>query len=455
MKQGKTSRRELLKSATGGVAAFTIVPRHVLGQGQTPPSEKLNLASIGAGGRAAADIQDITRDPGTRMVALCDVDLRPKRRNAPITAQFPEAKVYQDFRQMLDEMGDKIDAVIVGTPDHTHAVAAMAAIKRRKHVYCEKPLAHSIGEVRALMQAARQYKVVTQLGNQGHSFDTIRVFCEWIWDGAIGDVHTIHCGCPYVNSALDMLPRLSEKEDVPEGLDWDLWLGPAQERPYHSFYLPGRWRSWVPFGNGTIGDWACHVIDPPFWALDLGAPQTITAQVKDYDPKTQGDSFPRGDMITFEFPAKGGRGPVTLFWHSGEDPIPRPKELEEGRKGPNSYGTGGYVCGDKGVIMYGSHGAEPLRIIPEEKMKAYTLPKKTLPRVKSHSDDWLRAIREGGKAGSDFSYGGPLTELAMIGVIALKMPGTKLEWDGPSGRFTNSEEANRHLNPPYRKGWSL
>ena len=272
MRSGKTSRRELLRSATGAVAAFTIVPRHVLGQGQTPPSEKLNIASVGAGGRAAAVIGDVTRDSGTRMVALCDVDLRPKRRNAPIIAQFPDAKVYQDFRKMLDEMGDKIDAVIVGTPDHTHAVAAMAAIKRGKHVYCEKPLAHSIGEVRALMKAAREYQVVTQLGNQGHSFDTIRMFCEWISDGAVGKVHTIHCGCPYVNSALDMLPRLGEKEDVPAGLDWDLWLGPAQERPYHSFYLPGRWRSWVPFGNGTIGDWACHVIDPPFWALDLGAP---------------------------------------------------------------------------------------------------------------------------------------------------------------------------------------
>ncbi len=451
-----TSRRQFLKSASGAVAAFTIVPRHVLGQGQTPPSERLNIASIGAGGQAAADIQQVTRDSGTRIVALCDVDLRPRRRGAPVTAKFPDANVYRDFRKMLDEMGDKIDAVIVGTPDHTHAVAAMAAIKRGKHVYCEKPLAHSVGEVRALMTAAREYKVVTQLGNQGHSYDMIRVFCEWIWDGAIGNVHTIHCGCPYVNSGIDMLPRLSEKEDVPADLDWDLWLGPAQERPYHSFYLPGRWRGWVPFGNGTIGDWACHVVDPPFWALDLGAPKTVVAQVKDYDPKTQGDAFPKGDVITFEFPAKGGRGPITLVWHSGQEPIPRPKELEEGRKGPNSYGTGGYVYGDKGVIMYGSHGAEPVRIIPEEKMRAYTQPKKTLPRVKSHSDDWLRAIREGGKAGSDFAaYGGPLTEIAMLGVIALKLPGTKLEWDAANARFTNCDEANRFIDPPYRQGWTL
>ncbi len=195
--------------------------------------------------------------------------------------------------------------MIVGTPDHTHAVAAMAAIKRGKHVYCEKPLAHSVGEVRALMKAAQEHKVVTQLGNQGHSFDTIRTFCEWIWDGAIGNVHTIHCGCAAINSALDQLPRLGEKEEVPAGLDWDLWLGPAQERPYHSFYLPGRWRSWVPFGNGTIGDWVCHVVDPVFWALDLGAPKTVQAQVKDYDPKTQGDAFPHGRHHHLRVPRQG------------------------------------------------------------------------------------------------------------------------------------------------------
>ncbi len=451
-----TSRRRFLASATGAVTAFTIVPRHVLGQGPTPPSEKLNIAAIGAGGQAAADIKQVARDEGTRIAALCDVDLRTQRRNAPILGQFPQAKVYQDFRKMLDEMGDRIDAVIVGTPDHTHAVASMAAMKRGKHVYCEKPLAHSVGEVRALMKAARQYQVVTQLGNQGHSSDTMRVFREWIEDGAIGNVHTIHCGCPYVNSALEMLPRLSEKEEVPDGLDWDLWLGPARERPYHSFYLPGRWRSWVPFGNGTIGDWACHVVDPPFWTFDLGAPKTITAQVKDYDPQTQGDTFPTGDVITFEFPAKGGRGPITLVWHSGQEAIPRPKELEEGRKGPNSYGTGGYVYGDKGVIMYGSHGADPVRIIPEEKMKAYKQPAKTYPRVRGHHSDWLRAIRQGGTAGSDFTtYGGPLTEIAMLGVIALKMPGTKLEWDASATRFTNCDEANRYLDPPYRAGWTL
>ncbi|MHC4558267.1 MAG: gfo/Idh/MocA family oxidoreductase, partial [Planctomycetota bacterium] len=259
-------------------------------------------------------------------------------------------------------------------------------------------------------------------------------------------------GCRAVNSGINNLPRMSEKHEVPPELEWDLWLGPAKERPYHSFYLPGRWRGWVPFGNGTIGDWACHVIDPVFWALDLGAPRSVVANVNDYDPKTQGDAFPKGDIITFEFPAKAGRGPITLIWHSGTEKIPRAKELDPDRKGVN---TGAYVYGDKGVIMYGSHGANPVRIIPETAMRAYKTPEQKIPRVKGHHHDWLWAIREGEKAGSDFSYGGPLTEIAMLGVIALKMPGTKLQWDAANMLFTNCDEANQFINPPCRKGWTL
>ena len=448
MSRNKTtvSRREFLGGAAAA-ATFLVVPRHVLAQsGTTPPSEKLNIAGIGAGGMGGGDINAVSG--GNNIVALCDVDLR----RASTIKKFPDAKVYRDFRKMFDEMAKNIDAVVVGTPDHTHAVAAMAAITRGKHVYCEKPLAHSVGEVRALMKAAQEHKVVTQLGNQGHSFESCRLLCEWIWDGAIGSVHTVHCGCSAVNSGIDALPRLKQKHDVPAELEWDLWLGPAQERPYCPAYLPGSWRGWVPFGNGTIGDWVCHVVDPVFWALDLGAPKTVVAQAKDYDPKTQGDAYPKGDIITFEFPAKEKRGAVTLVWHSGTERIPRAPDLEPDRK---PVDTGALVYGDKGTITYGSHGAGGVRIIPEAKMKAYKLPEKTIPRAKEHHEDWLRAIREGKKAGSDFSYGGPLTEIALLGVIALKVPGTKLEWDAPNLRFTNSDEANQHLNPPCRQGWSL
>ncbi len=424
-----------------------IVPRHVIaGSGQTPPSEKINIASIGVGGMGHGDVMSVS---GENLVAFCDVD---DTRAAKTFQKLPDVKRFKDFRKMFDAMEKQIDAVTVSTPDHTHAVAAMAAIKRRKHVYCQKPLAHSMDEVRQLMAAARKYDVVTQLGNQGHSFESTRIFCEWIRDGAIGNVHTIHAGCPALNSGIDELAGLKEHPPVPPDLDWDLWLGPAQKRPYHPAYVPGHWRRWVPFGNGTLGDWVCHVVDPVFWALDLGAPATVQAAFKDYDLKTQGDTYPPGLQVTFEFPARGSRGPVTLHWYSGTERVPRPPELEPERK---HVETGAVVIGDKGVITYGSHGASGARIIPESKMRDYKRPEKTLPRVKEHHQDWLDAIRTGRKAGSDFSYGGPLTELALLGIISTKMGGTKLEWDGEKMRFKNCPKANACLRSSYRSGWKL
>lgn len=447
-KKSSLTRRQFVGSLAVAGAGVTIVPRCAVARaGETPPNEKLNIASIGVCGMGGGDLNDVSRE---NIVALCDVHTS---RAAGTFKRFPQAKHFRDFRKMFDQMEKEIDAVTVSTPDHTHTVAAMAAIKRGKHVYCQKPLAHSVYEVRQLMKAAREHKVVTQLGNQGHSFNSIRDFCEWIWDDAIGRVHTIHAGCTAVNSALGQLPRLKEKHEVPAGLDWDLWLGPAQQRPYHPAYLPGAWRGWVPFGNGTVGDWTCHVVDPVFWALDLGAPKTILAEVKDYDPKTQGDAFPRGEKITYEFQSKGRHGAVTMHWYSGTEKIPRPKDLEPQRK---EVGTGAVVLGEAGTIVYGSHGAGGVRIIPEAKMKIYEKPEKKLPRGLEHHRDWLDSIRAGKKAGSDFTtYGGPLTEIAMLGVIAIKLPGTKLEWDAKNMRFTNCPEANEFVNPPYRDGWTL
>ena len=442
------TRRQFLRVAGSSVAAFTLVPRHVVGApGSTPPSERLNIAGIGVGGQGAGDISAVAE--GNNIVALCDVDAR---HSAETFKKFPQAKPYRDFRKMFDDMDKDIDAVVVATPDHTHAVAAMAAIKRGKHVYCEKPLAHSVYEIRELMKAAKEQNVVTQLGNQGHSFDSIRDFCEWIWDGAIGTVHTIHAGCEAVNSGIDELPKLKEQHPVPATIDWDLWLGPAQYRPYHPAYMPGSWRGWVPFGNGTVGDWTCHVVDPVFWALDLGLPTSIQAKVKDYDFKTQGDAFPKGEVITYEFPAKGKRGPVTMHWYSGTERIPQPPELESDEK---AIRTGAVVLGDKGTIVYGSHGAGGVRILPQSKMDAYKRPAKTIPRIREHHQHWVECVRSGKKADSDFSYGGPLTEIALLGVIAIKMAGAKLEWDAPNMRFTNNSDANRYLKPPYRSGWTL
>jgi predicted dehydrogenase len=426
----------------------TLVPRHAVAQsGQTPPSEKLNIAGIGIGGMGGRDISDVAN--GNNIVALCDVDMNYGKGTF---GRHPNAKQFRDFRKMLDEMNKQIDAVVVGTPDHNHAVTAIAAMKHGKHVYCEKPLAHSVYECRQMAKVAKEQNVVSQMGNQGHSYESCRRLVEWVRDGAIGKVHTIHCGCAVVNSGIDQLGELKKEHKVPETLDWDLWLGPAQQRAYCPAYLPYKWRGWVPFGNGTVGDWVCHVVDPVFWALDLGAPKTIVSETPGYDPKTQGDAYPKGEKITFDFPAKGDRGPITMIWYSGTVRIPRADDLEQGR---NPVDTGAVVLGDKGTIMYGSHGADGVRIIPEVKMKAYKLPPKTIPRVRNHREDWLQAIRKGTKAGSDFSYGGPLTEIAMLGVIASKMPGTKLEWDGESIKFTNNDAANELVNPPYRKGWTL
>lgn len=449
MKQ-RLSRRHFLASVSATAAAAHIVPAHVLAGGPgVRPSEKLNIACIGLGWPGKKDTDAVAGS--NNIVALCDVD---DRQSLDFRAKYSAARQFQDARRMFDEMEKQIDAVIVATPDHTHAVLAIAAMRRGKHVYCEKPLAHSIDEVRQMMKVARETNVVTQMGNQGHASDATRDFCEWIWDGAIGNVHTIHAGAHAVNSGLDDLEKIKTPLPTPPGLNWDLWLGPAPERAYNPAYHPFKWRGWTPFGDGTICDWCCHVLDPVFWALDLGAPQTIIAEVKDWDPKTQGDVFPRSDVVTYEFAADAKRGPIELVWYSGAERIPRPPQLEEGHR---MVDTGAVVYGDRGVIMYGSHGAGGVRIIPDTQMKAYTRPKPTLPRIakQGHEMDWIRAIKEGTKAGSDFSYGGRLTEIGLLGSIAIRLPGAKLQWDPQQMQFTNNPQANALLHVPYRAGWSI
>jgi predicted dehydrogenase len=443
------TRRSFLKAAGTTFTGLMIVPRHVVaGSGQTPPSQRVNLAAIGIGGRGFDDLEGLA--PGNNVVALCDVDWTYA---AKTLEKHPGAKQFTDYRLLFDKLGREVDAVVIATPDHTHAVIAMEALRRGKHVYLEKPLAHSIHELRELSQAARRHKVVTQMGNQGHSFGSTRDFCEWIWDGAIGQVHTIHAGLPFSNnSGLDDLPGIGRQVPVPPGLNWDLWLGPAQFRPYNPAYLPGKWRGWIPFGGGTIGDWTCHVVDPVFWALDLGAPLTVQAEVKNWDPKTQGDVFPKGEAVTYEFPGTAKRGAITMKWFTGTEKVPRPPELKSDE---DARGIAAAVYGDKGTIVYGGHGAGGVRLIPDEKMEAYRRPARTLPRVKDHYADWLNAIRTGTKAGADFEYGAALTEVALLGVIAIRLAGTKLAWDEKRTRFTNCREADLMVNPPYRKGWKL
>ena len=373
-------------------------------------------------------------------------------------AKYPKARRFKDYRVMLDEMDREIDAVVIGTPDHTHAVIAMEAMRHKKHVYCEKPLAHSIHDVRELMAAAHKYKVVTQLGNQGHSMDSIRRICEWVRAGAIGQVHTIHAGCDAFKNVYCQIPnlaKLDQRPDVPKGLDYDLWLGPAAFRPYSPLWVPWNWRGWMPFGGGAIGDWICHVLDPAFWALDLDAPSTVHAEVTDYDPVKHGLTYPPATKITFEFPAKNARGAVKLVWYDGDNHIPKPQEFGADDKVP---GIGAIIFGDKGTIVHGSHGGGGGYLLPESLMLQYSgknAPAEKIPRVKGHAWDWAEAIRTGRKAGSNFDYGGPLTQVALLGLIAIQYPGQTLNWNDKRARFTNNDAANAYVHPPYRMGWKL
>lgn len=449
MSHKKETRRRFLTKAGAGIALFHIVPAHVL-RGANKPSEKLNIASIGGGGRAARDIDGVSTE---NIVAIADVD---DRRAAKSYEKYPKAKRYHDFRVMLDELDSQIDAVVVGTPDHTHAVAVLDAIGRGKHVYCEKPLSHSIYESRRMVEAAQAAGVITQMGNQGHSFDYIRQFCEMVWDGAIGDVTEIHITCQAFRELycqIDKIPSLTEKPDIPKELKWDLWLGPASARSYHPVYLPFSWRGWMSFGTGCVGDWICHLMDPSLWALDLGAPTSVRAEVGgDYDPEKHTDCYPSSSKITYEFPAKGDRGPVKLVWFDGGNKMPRPEGMAADEDVPS---VGAIVYGTKGAIVHGSHGAHKPRIIPESLRKDYKMPDPSIPRVENHHVDWLDAVKANKPAGSDFEYGARLTELGLLGAIAVRFPTQKLDWDAEALKFTNFSTANAFVHPPYRESWSL
>ena len=451
------NRRQFIHRASAGVALFNILPGRLLpGAEKLSPAAKVNVAGIGIGSRGGADVGEVA-GLGHNFVALCDVDAKYAEKEF---AKYPGAKQFKDYRVMFDKMGKEIDAVIIGTPDHTHAVIAMEAMRRGKHVYCEKPLAHSVDEVRKLMAAAHQYKVVTQLGNQGHSSGSIRRVCEWVWAGAIGQVHTVHAGCDAFKNVYCQIPNLAkidEHHEVPKTLDYDLWIGPVPFRPYSPLWVPWNWRGWMPFGGGVIGDWICHVVDPTYWALELDAPTTVLAEATDYDPVKHGLTYPPGSKITFEFPARKARGPVKLVWHDGNTTIPKPKDFPADEKVPS---TGAILFGDKGMIVHGSHVGGGCHLLPDKLMEQFSgknAPEQKLARVKggSHALDWTEAIRTGRTAGSNFEYGGPLTQVALLGLIAIRFPGQKLEWDDKGMKFTNHKAANAWLRSTYRRGWKL
>ena len=454
------SRRAFLAAATTSALASgctTAKPNTArVVPGRVSPNGKLNIAGIGVGGMGRANLDASNTE---NIVALCDVD---DAYAAKTYAAYPGAKRFTDFRKMFDGMDKEIDAVIVATPDHTHAVTAMAAMRRGKHVYCQKPLAHSLHEVRRLTETARETGVQTQMGNQGHSSEDIRRLREWIEAGAIGAVREVHAwsdrpvgGDPW--STFPMMKRPSDTPPVPKTLDWGLWLGPAKERPYHPVYCPLTWRGWYDFGTGALGDMGCHILDPSFWALGLGHPTSVQATTTHWEKLVEGETFPRASIVRYEFPARGDMPPVSLTWYDGRLKPPIPRDFAPGQKLDSN---GALLIGEKGTILHGSHGAGNLTLLPKAYAADFKEPAKTLPRVtvggSPHEQDWIRACKDGKPASSNFGdYGGALTEMVLLGVLAMRLKDRKLLWDGAAFQFTNDDEANALVNPPYHNGWTL
>jgi predicted dehydrogenase len=458
------------RAFVGTVAAatgFMIVPRRVLGgPGYQAPSDLVNIATVGyIHGMGSSNTKECAKE---NIVALCDVDesdvAERRLARSKILELCPKATRYRDFRVMLEKQKD-IDAVIVATPDHTHAVVAMAAMQLGKHVYVQKPLTRTVSEARALTEAARRYKVVTQMGNQGHSGEGVRLIEEWIADGAIGPVREVHC---WTNRPIwpQGMPRPIEIPPVPEGLDWNLFIGPSPMRPYHPTYHPFSWRAWYDFGSGALGDMACHVMDAAYTALKLGYPTSVMAylayQVVAVPAEGGGtdnkrleykDSYPPASVIHYTFPARGKKYPeVRLHWYDGGLLPERPADLEPDRHLPES---GTIFVGDKGKLVCETYSESP-RLFPESRMQSYKRPKKSIPRVQgSHEQNWIDAIKGKTQAAGPFSYAGPFSETVLLGNVAVMFPETKLMWDGPNLRVTNNAEANALIQHHYRAGWSL
>jgi len=444
------SRRQFIGSAALASTAFMILPSHVLGRGGfKPPSEKLNIAGIGIGGQGGHDLSQLTSE---NIVALCDVD---SAHAGGIFRRYDGAKVYKDYRKMLEEQKD-IDAVVIATPDHQHAIIAMAAMRAGKHVYCEKPLTHTVWEARQLSKAAREFNVATQMGNQGQASEETRRLSELIMDNAIGPVREAHIWTDRPSNGLfneywpQGVARPKETPPVPKTLEWDLWLGPAPERPFNPIYLPFRWRGWWDFGTGALGDIGCHAFDPVFRALKLGSPLSVEAS----SARVNKETYPLASMVTYQFPARGEMPPLKLVWYDGGLRPPRPAELEPGEQ----MGDNGHLfIGDKGKIL--NQGG--YHLLPKQRAKEYGDPPKKLPRSIGHHMEWIAACKGGQPAGSNFNWAGPLTEAVLLGNVALRqqlrkeLTTKKLLWDGDNLRFTNSDTANQFLKTEYRKGWTL
>jgi len=462
------TRRQFLRRSSVASAAFMVVPGAALGlKAATSPNEKLNLAGIGIGGQGGEDLKELESE---NIVALCDVD---KDHAAHIFKKYPKARQFTDYRVMLDELKE-LDGVVIATPDHHHACASVAALRRGKHVYCEKPLTHSVWEAREVAAAARAAKVATQMGNGGQATELTRRLCELVWGGAIGKVREAHIWTDRPSNGLfneywpQGVNRPTETPPVPASLDWDLWVGPAPLRPYNPIYLPFRWRGWWDFGTGALGDIGCHAMDPVFRALKLGAPLSVQAS----STRVNNETFPLGSMVTYSFPARppapqtinrhvaglegaaagaGEMPPCKLTWYDGGLRPPRPEGLPPGEK-----------MGANGRLLVGEHGfILGNKVYPaSQEADAANIPQ-SIPRSPGHHLEWVHACKGGQPAGSYFDWAGPLAEAVLLGNVALRVQLREdltlqpLLWDSASLKFTNLDEANRFLRRDYRAGWSL
>ncbi|MFN4145681.1 MAG: Gfo/Idh/MocA family protein [Runella sp.] len=480
----QASRREFVKKGALAVGSFYLVPRHVLGKGFIAPSDKLNIAAVGAGGKGSSDINNAYNKGANNVVALCDVDFNGSAKNT--VAKFPDAKRYTDWRTMLNEMGKDIDALTISTPDHTHAVIALAAMQMGKHVYVQKPLTHNINEARILTEAARKYKVVSQMGNQGASNPSQQQMVQWFNKGLIGNVHTVYI---WTNRPVwpQGIPVPTGKPNMPDGINWESWVGPAEWVDYHPGYHPFKWRGWWNFGTGALGDIGCHTIDTPFRVLGLNYPTEVECSVgavflKDWTPEWIPEGCPPSSQVQIKFPKTAkNKSEVKMIWMDGGLKPFRPDFLPLDEPMSDDGGNNGvYMIGEKGMIACGMYGMNPVvylkngEKITTPKEDRNNMPATALPEW-GHQIFWGEACKAG--FGSDkhkaltssFDYSGPLTETVLMGNLAIrsymlrKPKGNgfdyygrkKLLWDGNNMKITNFDEANQFVSRPYREGWKL
>jgi predicted dehydrogenase len=434
------TRRQMLRDAAVAGGVWTMAGRLSPGR-DASPNEKLNIAGIGVGGRGAANVRGVASE---NLVALCDVD---EARAAKTFEDFPKARRFEDFRKMLDQMHGQIDAVVIGTPDHTHAMPGVMAMQLGKHCYCEKPLTHNIYEARRMAEVAAENRVITQMGTQIHAGANYRRVVELIQTGAIGAVHEVHA---WLGARFDGLATPtdraqpdapSEELPIPPGLNWDLWLGPAEFRPYHKAYAPFGWRYWWNFANGSLGDFFCHYCDVAFWALDLRHPTKVQAE-----GPVHPESAARWTIAHQEYPARGDQPPVLLHWYNGGA---YPTMVKQ-QKVPQ-WGSAVLFVGSQGMLItdYGRH-----QLLPEDAFADFQRPEPFIPDSIGHHREWVEACKTGGPTTCNFDYSGALTEAALLCNVALRS-GKTIHWDAQNLKAIDAAQCDALIRREYRQGWSL